>query len=339
MIELPFCLGAPAATATLRATPDDYQVDEVLGFEPDGTGDHVLLHVRKRDTNTEWLARQLAKFARVRPIDVGYSGLKDRNAVTTQWFSVNLAGAAEPDWTRLNSDNVQVLQVARNRRKLRRGVHAANRFVIALRNVQGDRADLEQRLRTIAAHGVPNYFGEQRFGHDAGNVGRAREMFASQRPVRDRHARGMLLSAARSHVFNLVLAQRVADRTWNRPLPGDAFTLDGTHSFFVADTIDETLHRRLAEFDIHPSGPLWGRGEPPSRGAARELERAVVAGNPELAEGLERAGLSQERRAARLPVRSLEWADAGTTALQLRFQLEPGAYATTVLRELIRSHV
>ncbi len=337
MTELAFALNPPAATATLRATPEDFQVDEVLGFEPDGAGDHVLLHIRKRNTNTEWLARQIAKFAAVKPVDVGYSGLKDRNAVTSQWFSVNLAGIPEPDWTQLNSDTVNVLRVARNRRKLKRGAHAANEFIITLRDVDGDTGDIERRLQSIALHGVPNYFGEQRFGIDAQNIELARALFAGERRIDDRHRRGLIFSAARSFLFNAVLSRRVADGTWNQAIAGDAFVLDGTRSFFVAADIDDDVRRRIREHDIHPSGPLWGRGDLPAQATVRELEQNTLAAHALLRDGLERAGMSQERRALRLRVHALTWTFSDARTLRLAFRLEPGSYATVVLAELVRN--
>jgi tRNA pseudouridine13 synthase len=334
MTDLPFAYGPPPATARLRATPEDFQVDELLGFEPDGVGDHALLHVRKRNTNTDWLARQITKLAHVKPVDVGYCGLKDRNAVTTQWFSVNLSGKTEPDWAQLNDDNTHVQLATRHRRKLQRGAHKANRFTITLRELHGDRVELEQRLQRIAADGVPNYFGEQRFGSDAQNVERARALFANPDAVRDRHQRSILISAARSYLFNAVLARRVSERTWNRALDGEACMLDGTHSFFVVDAVDATLEQRIATHDVHPSGPLWGRGEPALRGRARQVEDDVLAPFDDLRAGLEQAGLRQERRALRLRVQQLVWDFPDAQSLRLEFVLTPGSYATTVLREV-----
>lgn len=330
-----YVLGAPLATATLRATPEDFEVHEVLGFEPDGTGEHALLLIQKRNTNTEWLARELGKFAGVKQVDVGYGGLKDRNAVTSQWFSVNLSGKAEPDWMQLESADTRVLRITRNRRKLQRGAHRGNRFVITLRDVNGNANELETRLRAIREHGVPNYFGEQRFGIAAHNIERARAMFAGDIQVKDRHQRGLYLSAARSLLFNAVLSKRIAERAWNTALPGDALMLEGTHSFFVADVIDATLTQRLHSGDVHPTGPLWGRGQSPVRAAARSLEDAVLHEYALFRGGLEQAGLEQERRALRLRVGQLDWRFGPDGTLRLEFMLSSGAYATTVLRELV----
>jgi len=332
---LSYAYGAPAVRGVVRAQPEDFFVDEVLGFEPDGEGEHVLLQVEKRNTNTQWLADQLAGFAGIPKRDVSYAGLKDRNAVTRQWFSLRLAGAPEPDWDNLPVDNVRVLQHARHRRKLRRGALQGNRFHLRVRELQGDLAALETRLQHIAQQGVPNYFGEQRFGHQGANLQQAVAMFQGKR-VKDRHKRSLYLSAARSFLFNELLSQRVARGDWNRAIAGDVMLLAGSNSYFVPEANDATIQQRLADFDIHPSGCLWGKGESPAQLEAAALERALAETHPVLCRGLEQAGLKQERRALRLPVADLHWnLAAADQVLELRFTLPAGAYATSVLRELV----
>jgi tRNA pseudouridine13 synthase len=331
--DWPRAFGAPPCQARLRECPEDFRVDEVLGFAPDGAGEHLLVQVRKRNRNTEAVARALAQSAGIRARDVSYGGLKDRVAVTTQWFSLWLPGRPDPDWSRLPDAEVQVLAQARHRRKLPRGAQQANRFVIVLRKVAGERAALEDRLTTIRAQGVPNYFGEQRFGRAGDNLNQALAMFRGRR-VKDRHLHGLYLSAARSYLFNLALAARVLDASWNHILPGEACMLAGSRSFFRADAVDETLAARCRDGDIAPSGPLWGRGEPPCAGAAREQELAVLAREREFQQGLEAADLKQERRALRLTVNDLQWRWLDDDALELAFELPAGAYATAVLREV-----
>jgi tRNA pseudouridine13 synthase len=329
---LPFAHGGPVLAARLRAAPRDFVVEEVLGYDADGDGEHVLLTVEKRGANTDWVARELARFAGVAPLAVGYAGLKDRHAVTRQAFSVQLAGRPEPDWTMFPHAEVRVLASARHRRKLKRGALAGNRFVLVLRDVQGDRALAERTLAAIAARGVPNYFGEQRFGHGGGNIERARAMFAGRRV--DRTTRSMLLSAARSHLFNAALAERVQRDAWDRPLEGEVWCLAGSHSWFGPEPWTPVLARRLAAGDIHPSGALWGRGDLPSADAVAAIEQAVADAAPELAAGLVAAGMEQDRRALRLRPAGLGWRWHDDGALELEFALPPGAYATVVVREL-----
>ncbi|MHA1569724.1 MAG: tRNA pseudouridine(13) synthase TruD [Alphaproteobacteria bacterium] len=333
--HLPHAFGVPEVRGVIRATPEDFFVDEILPFEPEGEGEHVLLHIEKRNTNTDWLAGQLARFAGIPKRDVSYAGLKDRNAVTRQWFSLGLAGKPEPDWQQLQLDSVRVLQHARHRRKLRRGALQGNRFRIVVRELQGELDTLPQRLERIRRQGVPNYFGEQRFGRDGNNLQRAVEMFRGRR-IKDRNTRGLYLSAARSWLFNELLSERVQAGDWNRAIPGDAMLLAGSNSYFVAEAIDAEIERRLADFDIHPSGPLWGRGTLATTSQALELEGCLSVAHPVLCRGLEKAGLEQARRALRLVVPDLESElDTAAATLILDFSLPPGSYATTVLRELI----
>jgi tRNA pseudouridine13 synthase len=329
---LPFAYGGPVLTATLRAAPEDFIVEEMLGYGADGDGEHVLLTVEKRGANTDWVARELARFAGVPPLAVGYAGLKDRHALTRQAFSVQLAGKPEPDWAAFPHAEVRVLASAPHRRKLKRGALAGNRFVLMLRDVHGDRERAEIVLAALAARGVPNYFGEQRFGRGGGNVERARAMFAGHRV--DRATRSMLISAARSHLFNAVLAERVQRDCWDTPLDGEIWCLSGSRSWFGPEAWTPALAQRLAGGDIHPSGPLWGRGATPAAGAAAALENTVVESEPALVAGFVAAGLEQERRPLRLQPAALAWQWLDDASLRLDFALPPGAYATVVVREL-----
>jgi tRNA pseudouridine13 synthase len=319
-------------TARLRASPEDFQVQEILGYDADGAGEHVLLWVEKRGANTDWVARELARFAGVAPVAVGYAGLKDRHAVTRQTFSLQLAGKPDPDWSAFPHAEVKVLAATRHSRKLKRGALRGNRFVLVLREVQGDREAAEQVLQQIAARGVPNYYGEQRFGREGGNVAQARAMFAGRRVERSK--RSFLLSAARSQIFNEVLAARVERQAWDTPLAGEIWSLAGSRSWFGPEPFTAVLAERLARGDIHPSGPLWGQGEPPTQDEAGALEREIGAAHQDLAEGLAAARMDQERRPLRLLPHDLKWRWLADDALELVFELPAGAYATVVVREL-----
>lgn len=332
--ELPRAFGAPVLSAVFRATPEDFRVEEIDGFEPSGSGEHLLLTIEKRGMNTAFAARRIAEWARVPESSIGCAGLKDRHAVTRQRMSVHLPKKVAPDVATLESDDLRVLKADWHAKKLPRGALAGNRFVLALRDVQGERGAIEQRLQSIAALGVPNYFGEQRFGRSGGNVANALAMFDGRRVQRDQ--RTMLLSAARSELFNRVLARRVDEGSWNAAVDGEVWILDGTRSVFGPEPWNETLAARLATFDIHPSGPLWGVGELRTQAVARDIEESTLADEQALAlrSGLEQAGLKQERRALRLRPQSLEWSWPQSDRLELRFALPPGTYATVVLREL-----
>jgi tRNA pseudouridine13 synthase len=335
-----FAHGGPAGRGILRASPENFVVDEVLGFEPESEGEHVWLHLRKRGENTAWVARRIAALAGLPEREIGYSGLKDRHALTSQWFSVPVAPAREPDWTRLEDEGLSLLAVTRHGRKLRRGTHQANRFEIVVRGVECDETLLADRLDAVTRLGVPNYFGEQRFGRAGGNLDKVLAMFARRYRPKGRSESSLLLSSARSWLFNHVLDARVADGSWNRLMPGEVAMLDGTHSVFsVEDASDQALVARCEAFDIHPTGPLWGQGEPMSTGECRALEMTQAQQrHAQLAEGLAAAGLRQERRSLRLlaggfSARHVPGEDG--MCLHLSFALPAGTFATVVLREIL----
>jgi tRNA pseudouridine13 synthase len=331
-LEPPRAHGAPLGPARLRSEPEDFIVEEQLGFAPAGAGQHVLLKVRKRNANTQWVARELARLCGCRPADVGYAGLKDRRAVAVQWFTVPQSRRSPQEWAAVRGGEYQVLEAHRHSRKLPRGALAGNGFVIRVRGVDVDDASLADRLGAIGVRGVPSYFGPQRFGRDGRNL---RQMSGGLRSL-EPGERGFVLSAARSLIFNAVLAERVGEGSWERLEPGDLAILDGRGSHFPIEAVDDALAARCARLDIHPTGPLWGSGSPPSGGRVSALEQRVAAGLADACELVAQAGMAQQRRSLRLAVRDLRWGrDPGAPdCLILEFRLSRGAYATAVLREL-----
>jgi tRNA pseudouridine13 synthase len=220
--SLAFASGRPTVSACIRQAPEDFQVNEIPLLEPDGSGEHVWLLVRKRLENTAQVASMLAKFSGVPPRDVSYAGMKDRQALTEQWFSVQLPGKDDPDWMALNSETITVISFARHSRKLRRGALKGNAFRLVLRELEGEPAVLDERLARISKEGVPNYFGEQRFGRDGSNLHAALQLFKNPRRRMTRTKRGLALSSARSFLFNQVLSQRITAGNWNQAIAGDA---------------------------------------------------------------------------------------------------------------------
>ncbi|HET9475524.1 MAG TPA: tRNA pseudouridine(13) synthase TruD [Steroidobacteraceae bacterium] len=328
----------PIVSGVLRSSPEDFEVDEILGFAASGEGPHALLRVRKRGANTEWVARELARAAGCKPFEVGFAGLKDRNAVTTQSFTVPRGRRAAEEFLALRGDGFEVLAAAAHQRKLPRGALEANRFAITVRQVTGDLQALGARLAAITSGGVPNYFGPQRFGRDAGNleqVLRAAGRGAQGRQRRGpREGEGFMLSAARSVIFNGILAVRVEQGSWNRLLPGDVANLDGRGSVFAVETPDMELEQRCAALEIHPTAPLMGAGESLARGEVLALEAATAAPFSEALAVIRAARMNAERRATRIRVRDLEHELRGDV-LHLKFALGTGSFATTVLREII----
>lgn len=324
---------AALCRASIRQQPAHFRVDEQLPFEPAGEGGHTFLLIEKTGSNTDWLAGQLARYAGVDSVAVGYAGLKDRHAVTTQWFSIKLEGLDEPDWDQFNADNCRILKRSKHTKKLKRGVLAGNQFSLLLTDIEGDTARWEQNLERIKTAGVPNYFAQQRFGHNLNNLQRAQQWFEQALKPKKSQQRKMILSAGRSWLFNLVVSERVRLNNWQQWLAGDMMQLDGAGSVFLPDSDDDGVEKRLNDFDIHPTGPMWGRGRPLSQQRALALEEQVLADWHDWQQGLEQAGLKQARRSLRLRPQLFSWLWQGEELL-LSFFLPPGSYATAVLREL-----
>ncbi|MDH5216974.1 MAG: tRNA pseudouridine(13) synthase TruD [Gammaproteobacteria bacterium] len=338
--DQPLAFGGECMSGTIKQQPEDFQVMEQLGYELEGAGDHQWLLLEKANTNTEMLARDLAKFARVRLVDVGYAGLKDRNAVTQQWFSIDLSGKEPPDWSVFEQQYplIRVIEVVRHRRKLKRGGLCSNRFVIrvlhAEMSMEHEKACIEERVNQIQKCGVPNYFGPQRFGRGGENVIKGLHALSAKKRSLDRHKRSIYLSALRSFLFNQVLARRVSENTWSQYLSGDVLMLDGASSIFVPQPDEPDLQKRLDAFDVHVTGPLWGEGVLRTQDEVEQVEKAIAADYAEVAELLQSVrNLNQERRSLRLRVKDLV-AHYEENATTLRFELEKGAYATSVLREI-----
>ena len=325
--------GPTLFAARIRSTATDFVVSEVLSIDFSNEGEHDLLHIEKSGANTQWVADRLAEHAGVPARDVGFAGLKDRHALTRQWFSVRRPAATGTRWDNFNAEGVCILEQQRHRRKLRRGAHKGNAFRIALRcdDIQSLRPRIAERLSIIAAAGVPNYFGEQRFGRGGANLDLCRSLIAGKRLSRAK--RSIALSAARSLVFNDILALRVQNGSWNAIRPGELANLDGSGSVFAVDEITAELERRCGELDIHPSGTLWGRGAPLGAGTVAALESSVAAAHPQLCNGLVGAGVKASSRPLRLRVRDLHW-HIEADALWLEFTLGRGGYATAVIREI-----
>jgi tRNA pseudouridine13 synthase len=325
--------GAPLPAAELKGTPEDFHVEEQLSFTPSETGPHWLLRVEKRKANTRWVAAEIARLAGAPGGDVGYAGLKDRHAVAVQWFSVPKLATTAEYWIQVHNSEFKVLEAHANLRKLRRGALSGNRFRIRLRNATWSREELDLKLHALRAHGAPNYFAAQRFGRDGYNLDRVAAWVQSGVAPRGRAERSFALSAARSLVFNAVLARRVAAGDWSQLSPGDLASLDGSGSHFSVTAVDDELRRRLNAFDIHPSGPLWGRGSPASQGEALQYELDTAREFSAVADLLAAQGLTQERRALRSAIRDLSSERDGST-VSLSFSLGRGQFATAVLREI-----
>lgn len=318
----PYAADSPVAQADFKTCPEDFIVEEVLGFEPSGEGEHLFLLLQTDEHSTRHTVALLARHFQLSQKLISYSGLKDRHGLTRQWFSLHLPGKnITVDAAALEAQGITLLAQSRHHRKLRIGTHKANRFHIRLRNIRDGDA-LDARLARIRQQGVPHYFGPQRFGHHGHNVTEALQWVEKGELPQARELRSRVLSTLRSWLFNGELAHRVADGTWNQWRPGDPVALAGSHSFFQPEAWDDALGRRLREGDIHIATWLWSPEHPGH--ASEALNRYLAL-----------AGFSPEIRPLRLLPAQFEhhWQDG---ELLLAFNLPAGAYATSVLRELAR---
>ena len=319
----------------IRQRPEDFRVIEKLGFEADGHGEHVLLEVEKTDCNTDWVARQMAQSLQVQRSAVSYAGMKDRRAITRQFFSIHLPGKTIPTPGQLQGPGYEVLGISRHRRKLRRGALAGNEFEIRIRELDGDRQGVQERLEELRVSGCPNFFGPQRFGRDGNNLGLAWRCLVDGQRFGGRERRGLVFSSARAALFDLVLARRVRLGNWNRFIDGDLAMLEHSRSIFDVDGGDDELGRRLDALEIHPTGPLPGREGKAGRDSERlRLETEVTEPFAAMVDGLVRAGVDAQRRSLRLVPRNLDW-EFDAAGLVVKFRLRPGGFATTVLREIV----
>lgn len=344
--ELAYLHGKPTSTGLIKANQQDFCVFEQLPFLPCGEGEHLFIHIRKTGANTVFVARELAKYFKVKEQLVSYAGLKDRFAVTEQWFGIHVPGKQIYDLTDLNIDGVEVLNYKRHNKKLRTGTLTGNRFELIIRNVTNLK-DLYERWEKIIEQGVPNYFGEQRFGIDGGNIDCALALFSGTK-VKDKKKRGMYLSASRSAIFNDIINERIIHKTFATLAVGDVVMLAGTQSVFRVEEVDDVIKQRLIEKDVDITAAMWGAGELMTEAEPKIFEQHIADKHPEFSQGLPRFGLKQERRRIRLVIEDadIEVLSKEKTSntksenidlpnVKVSFSLAAGSYATTVLRELI----
>lgn len=335
----------PLVKGQIKVFAEDFRVSELMDIQLEGEGEHIWIRINKQRQNTEQVAKALARFSGVAYRDVGYSGIKDFFAITEQWFSIWRPKGESLDWDQFHCEGVQIIEHGLHSRKLKRGTHNANYFEIVVRNLEADKTNLKDiqqslndRCEAIKKIGVPNYYGPQRFGRQANNMNQAINMLFDDKRIKNRNLRSLFLSSARSWLFNLVVSERVKTNTWQQLMLDEPANLDNTNSVFIATEANaEQNQQRMLEFDIHPTGPLWGRGVDKLMNQNSHLtclERDCLASYTELCEGLEKAGLEYQRRSLRLRPKELQWHFEGDK-LYLSFELGKGQFATSVLRELV----
>lgn len=331
-MKLNYLLGKPQQAGRLKAEFADFIVREELGYPLAGEGEFVVVKVRKTNANTLFVGEQLAKFVGISAKNMSYAGLKDRHAVTEQWFCLHLAGKETPDFSAFECEGVEILEVTRHNRKIRTGALEGNYFELLLRDVE-ETDELKQRLNQLQAVGFPNYFTEQRFGRDGHNLTQAQRWASGEISVKDRKKRSFYLSAARSEVFNLVVSQRIADQQMQTVLLGDYLQLAGSNSFFKVKAEDLVQsQQRLDENDVLLTAPLIGENSLEQKG--NEREKAIIAQHENLISLMKKERMNATRRAILCKPQDLHW-QFEPEGLRLTFFLNSGSYATGLVRELI----
>lgn len=321
----------PKQTALLKAECADFVVKEQLGYDMSGDGEFVALKVRKTDCNTLFVGEQLAKFAGISARNMSYAGLKDRKAVTEQWFSLQMPGQPTPDFSQFSLEGVEILDITRHQRKIRIGSLQGNHFEILLRNVE-ETDELKVRLDFLAKNGFPNYFTEQRFGRDGNNLTQALRWANGEIKVKDRNKRSFYLSAARSEIFNLIVAKRIELGLAQQVLNGDILQLNGSHSWFVVDESEDLaqLQQRLAQQDVLLTAPLIGEEEK----STVDFEHEIFTQHQALFSLMRQERMKAARRSILMQPQHFQW-QFEPNGLRLQFGLPAGSYATALIRELV----
>ncbi len=290
-----YAYGKPTEAGVIRSSEEDFQVVEIPSFNLSGFGEHVYLKIHKVGANTGWVASKLAEFSGIAIGDIGFAGRKDRQAVTEQWFSCYLPGSKEPDWDQLDIEGVTLVHTARHSNKLRKGDLEGNAFELKVREISNPRV-LEDRLLSVRDSGVPNYYGEQRFGHNSGNLVYADKLLKGDNSIR--RNRNIYLSAARSYMFNHFLSKRMEQGNWD-------------------------------EITVMESGPLYGMSRDPRPG-----EDSLPPECTDWCNGLQTLRVKSGTRNLKVRPKDLQWRFT-EDSVQLSFSLPAGSYATSVLRELL----
>jgi len=334
----------PGIGGLLKQSPDDFVVEELPAYPPGGEGEHLFLWIEKRDLAAEQMHARIARTLGLSRTDVGIAGLKDRRAVTRQFVSV--PARCEALIPALESADLHVISVARHRNKLRTGHLRGNRFEIVVRDVAGDALSRATGIAdVIRERGFPNYYGEQRFGIDDATVALGFDLLAGHKkprdipPARRRFLLRLSLSAVQSRLFNEVLAERLESGRLHGIETGDVMQVAASRGCFVVEDV-AAEQVRFDRRETVVTCPLPGVEMKSAIGATQEREQAA----------LDRHGITREmlaeyrrlipgaRRAALIWPEELE-IDAVADVLRFRFALPSGVYATTLLREFMKSEI
>lgn len=328
---LPFAFGNGNIQGDIKTSNLDFKVVEELPFQPSGKGEHLFVKVTKEGCNTEWVAKQLQRFAGLSSRDIGYAGKKDRHSISTQWFSLHLPGK-ELDLSTFEHPSITIIDSQRHNKKLRVGSVKRNQFEIVVRNLTGL---LDQnQIENISKFGFPNYFGPQRFGREFNNLEKARALLVDVVKIKNRNLKGLVISSARSLLFNLQLAERLNQNNWIKAIAGDCMILNESQSYYQLEDVTDAEQHRLDSGDTHVSGWMPGKQLSEAKSLAMESELLALNSFDKWLEGLVRLNVDSARRAYRVFPSELKIVQKGEQA-HFSFSLPKGCFATSLLREFL----
>lgn len=335
-MALPFLTAdVPGSGGVFKASPEDFEVEELPAYLPNGLpdGEHGYLWVEKRGRSTPEVAKLIARHVGLTDRDVSWAGLKDKQAVTRQWLSLPFKALAKLEG--FSVPGVTVLETSRHRNKLKSGHLKGNRFTLTVRGVS-DVGAAKASFEQLVVKGVPNAFGDQRFGARGDNAERGRAILLAGGRHRDRFERKLFLSAYQSALFNRVLALRLERGLFSRVLAGDVLQKHESGGSFWCDDVAIDQPRADA-FEVSPTGPMFGPEMRAPKDEAQALEAEVLAGDGVTMETFKAGGDETKgtRRFLRVRLGEPEL-EANGEVVRLRFSLPAGSYATVVLRELLK---
>ncbi|MDN3699070.1 tRNA pseudouridine(13) synthase TruD [Vibrio sp. 03-59-1] len=326
--------GKPTAKAKLKAKDEHFVVRENLGFEFTGSGEHLMVRIRKTGENTSFVVNELAKACGVQSKNVSWAGLKDRHAVTEQWLSVHLPKGDTPDFSAFLAEHpsIEILATDRHNKKLRPGDLVGNDFEITLSEVS-DVEDVVKRMLQVQKCGVPNYFGAQRFGNQGNNLVEARRWGKENVRTRNQNKRSLYLSAARSWIFNLIVSERIEQSVFNQVLNGDLLVSNERPLLVTAENADQCKDKFNAG-EVFISAALAGDNALPTQEEVLALEQVHLDAEPDLMALIRGNRMRHDRREIALKPQNLSW-EIEEDNVTLRFSLDAGCFATAIVRELI----
>jgi len=325
---------------TIKVYPEDFIVDEIPAYEASGSGEHLFIHLTKTGITTKEVQKALAKIFNTKRNEVEFAGIKDKHAIASQYFSVWLYNEQDPELVYKLEDEfpVRINSFKFHQRKLKKGHLHGNQFNIKIREPEIDLDEALKRITEIkekAIHpGIPNFYGDQRFGIEGDNPQQGLEILKGERKVKNKWLRQFLLASFQSYLFNYYLAKRIREGLFNEIMPGDIAKKHETGGIFIVDD-PKTEQKRFDNKEICFTGPMFGKKMTQAKDKAFDFENSILEEYEITSEELKKAKLTGTRRAGIIlpSIETMKEEDG----IRIKFRLPKGSFATIVLREIMKN--